>query len=137
MATITALKIIETGLTSSLTTCAAGGDDFANTGLEFIRVQNTHASATYTVKVEASGLASVIHPQYGVLEKGNVYKTVAPSTNSAYIGPFKQGAFNDSNEKVQVTYKTGTGTTDATFNALSTTLAGAHLLKIEVLYLDN
>lgn len=137
MATITAAKVVEAGLTSSLTTCTAGGDEFINTGIEFIRIQNTHASATYTVKVAASGITSVTHPQYGTLTKGNVYKTVAPATNSAFFGPFKQGAFNDSNEKVQITYKTGTGTTDATFNALGTTLAGAHLLKIEVLYLEN
>jgi len=137
MATITAAKVIEAGLTSSLATCAASGDEFSNSGVEFIRIQNTHASATYTVKVAASGLTSIKHPQYGTLAKENVYKTVAPATNSAYIGPFKQGAFNNSNEKVLVTYKTGTGTTDATWNALGTTLAGAHLLKIEVLYLDN
>ena len=137
MATITAAKILETGLTSSLSTCTAGGDDFLNTGIEFIRIQNTHASDTYTVKIAASGTTSVSHPQYGTLTKENIYKTVAPATNSAYIGPFKQGAFNDSSEKVLVTYKTGTGTTDATWNALGTTLAGAHLLKIEVLYLDN
>ena len=137
MATIAAAKVVEAGLTSSLTTCTAGGDEFTNTGVEFIRIQNTHASATYTVKVAASGITSVTHPQYGTLTKGNVYKTVAPATNSAFFGPFKQGAFNDSNEKIQVTYKTGSGTTDATFNALGTTLAGAHLLKIEVLYLEN
>ena len=50
MATIVASKIIEEGLTSSLATCTAAGDDFVNTGIEFIRIQNTHASATYTVK---------------------------------------------------------------------------------------
>ena len=140
MATITAGKIIEAGLTSSLNTCTSGGDEFTNTGVEFIRIQNTHASATHTVKIAASGVSNVKHPQYGTLTKGNIYKAVAPATNSAYIGPFKQGAFNDSSEKVQITYGTGTGTTDTTFNALnaiSTISSGAHLLKIEVLYLDN
>jgi len=140
MATITAAKIVEAGLTSSLATCTSGGDEFTNTGIEFIRVQNTHASATHTVKIAASALTSVKHPQYGALTKGNVYKAVAPATNSAYIGPFKQGSFNDSNEKIQISYKTGDVTTDVTFNAaaaISTISSGDHKLKIEVLYLDN
>ena len=86
MATITATKITESGIASSMTTCAtgAGGDEFVNTGQEFIRV--------------------------------------------------KQGSFNNTSNKVKVFYKAGTGLTDAAFDAL-TDIAGAHLLKIEVLYL--
>ena len=140
MATITATKIIESGLTSSLSDCTSGGDDFENTGVEFVRIQNTHASATHTVKIAASGTTSIKHPQYGTLTRGNIYKAVAPATNSAYIGPFKQGAFNDGNEKVQITYKTGSAITDVAFNAaaaISTISSGVHKLKIEVLYLDN
>ena len=140
MATITANKIIESGSTSSLSDCTSGGDDFTNTGVEFIRIQNTHATQTHTVKIAASGLTSIKHPQYGTLAKENIYVAVAHATNSAYIGPFKQGAFNDSNEKVQITYKTGTATTDVAFNAaaaISTISSGVHKLKIEVLYLDN
>ena len=141
MATRAAVKVVEAGLTSSLHVCTPAGDDFINTGIEFIRIQNTHASAIYTVKVTASGTTSVSHPQYGTLAKENIYKAVAAAGNSVYIGPFKQGAFNDSDEKVQVAYKTQAGgvvgTDDAAWTGLSTTLASAHLLKIEVLYLDN
>ena len=136
MATIVASKIIEEGLTSSLATCTAAGDDFVNTGIEFIRIQNTHASATYTIKVSVSATA-VKHPQYGELTKSNIYKTIAGGASaSIFIGPFKQKAFNDLNQRVQVNYKLNSGTTDSAFNALDN-ITGSHNLKIEILYLDN
>ena len=139
MATISAAKITESGITSSMTACAtgSGGDEFVNTGQEFIRIQNTHASATYTVKVKVQK-STVQHPTYGSLTKGNVYQTIASpgssGANSLLLGPFKQGSFNNTSNKVQVFYKTGSGTTDTAFDALSD-IAGSHLLKIEVLYL--
>jgi len=81
---------------------------------------------------------AIKNPQYGNVTKSDVYKTIAGgSENSIIIGPFKQAAYNDSNSKVKIFYKTGTGANATTWNALSTTLAGAHLLKIEILYLDN
>ena len=139
MATITATKITESGIASSMTACAtgSGGDEFVNTGQEFIRVQNTHASATYTVKVQVQK-STVEHPVYGSLTKGNIYKAVSSpgssGANSMLLGPFKQGSFNNASNKVKVFYKAGTGLTDTAFDAL-TDIAGAHLLKIEVLYL--
>ena len=136
MATLTPIKITESALDSSLSDCTAGGDEFINSGVEFIRIENTHASATYTIKISVTN-TNVKHPQFGELTKSNVYKTVAGGgTASIYIGPFKQGGFNDKNQKVQISYKTGSGTTDSAFNALSA-IAGTHKLKIEVLYLDN
>lgn len=140
MATISAIKVIEAGLASSLSDCAAAGDDFRNTGLEFLRLENTHASATYSIKVKTHR-SSLKHPQYGDLTKQDIYKTIASpgstGATSVYFGPFKPGAFNNANEKLQVFYKTGTGLTAATWNALSVTLASNHKLKIEVLHLDN
>ena len=140
MATITAKKITDLGLASSLSTCTAGGDDFTNTGIEFIRIQNTHASQTYTVKVKAQKRACK-HPVYGNLTKDHVYVIVPHATNSAYIGPFKSGSFDTPNNKVQISYAVLTsGVTDATFDAaalISTISSGDHKLKIEVLYLEN
>jgi hypothetical protein len=141
MATLSAVKIIESGITSSLADCAAAGDDFVNTGLEFIRIQNTHATATYSIKLQVNGTVSVKHPQYGTLTKSDIYKSISSpggsGATSAIFGPFKPGSWNDSNEKVKIFYKTGTGVNATDWNALGTTLAGSHLLKIEVLYLDN
>ena len=127
MATVTARKIIEGGLAGSLTGCANGGDDFANTGVEFVRIQNDHASATYTVTATAQTTA-VRHPTYGSLTKSNPSISVT-SGACAYMGPFKQNAFNDSDNKVSLTYILGTSG--------STAISGSHLLKIEILHLDN
>ncbi len=140
MATITAKKITDLGVSSSMSTCAEGGDDFVNTGIEFIRVQNTHASQPYTVKVKAQRLAYK-HPTYGSLIKENVYQAVvhpgSTGANSVYIGPFKANSFNTVTNKVQVFYKDGSVLTDADFDAADDIGSGAHLLKIEVLYLEN
>ena len=141
MATITAAKVTDLGLSNSMTACAtgSGGDDFVNTGVEFIRIQNTHATQTYTVKVKAQSQAFK-HPTYGNLAKNHVYKTVAQpgssGANSIFIGPFKPGSFNTSVNKVQVYYKQGNLSTDTTFDA-GTDITGSHNLKIEVLYLEN
>jgi len=141
MATITASKITDLGLTSSGTTAAtgSGGDDFVNTGIEFIRVENTHASQTYTIKVKAQ-TTSYKHPTYGNLVKKHVYKTVAhpgaSGANSIFIGPFKPGSFNTATNKVQIYYKDGDHSTDAAFTGADD-ITGTVALKIEVLYLEN
>ena len=142
MATLTATKIIEGGVTGAETGCATGGDEFANTGVEFIRVHNYHASQNYTVRVTAQ-TTSFKHQTYGALTKPNVDYTIAATGESGaagaadksiYMGPFKQSAFSDANNKVQITYRTGaTYASGSTLNAS----AGTHKLKIEVLYLDN
>ena len=136
MATLTPLKITETGTSSAINTAYAetGGDDFTNTGVEFIRVRNDHASGTYTVRVTAQ-TTSIKHPTYGTVTKSNTDKSVAAGTD-IYIGPFKQGVWNDANNKIQITYRT-TGTY-ATGSALSSIGGGGtHLLQIEIVYLEN
>tara|TARA_Y100001938_G_scaffold148480_1_gene232291 strand:+ start:2572 stop:2958 length:387 start_codon:yes stop_codon:yes gene_type:complete len=127
MATITPRKIVEGGLAESLSTCATGGDEFLNSGIEFLHIVNDHASVQYTITVTAQ-TTSIRHPSYGIVTKANQEINVAAGAE-AFMGPFKQGAFNDANNKVQITYKV---TSDS-----SAIGSGAHLLKIEVLYLDN
>ena len=117
MATIAARKIVEGGLTESLSSCASGGDAFTNTGVEFVHIKNKHASATYTITVTAQ-TTTYAHPSFGALTKSNVTKTVAPGV-SCFFGPYKQNAFNDASNLVQITY-----------NAVTD-------LKIEVLYLET
>ena len=132
MATIAARKIVEGGLAGSLSTAATGGDEFTNTGIEFVRIRNDHASTAYTVRITAQ-TTSIKHPTYGTVTKTNTDVSVAPGAD-AYIGPFKQGVWSDSNNKVQVTYKTtGVFATGDAIHASGTT----HLLKVEVLYLEN
>ena len=130
MATIAARKIVEGGLAGSLSTAATGGDEFTNTGIEFIRIRNDHASTAYTVRVTAQ-TTSIKHPTYGTVTKSNTDVTVAAGAD-AYIGPFVQGSWNDTNNKVQISYRTTS--TYATGSAIG---GGAHLLKLEILYLEN
>ena len=89
-----------------------------STGIEFLHIQNGHASASYNITVTAQ-VTNIHHQQFGSVTKSNVVKAVAAGQD-AYIGPFKQSAFNDANNKVQITYSA----VDA-------------LLKVSVLYLDQ
>ena len=129
MATITADKILESGFTSSPAACNTGGDEFSNSGIEFLKIENTHASQAYNVTVVAQ-TTSIINLDYGQLTKSNIVKEVAAG-NTAYIGPFKQRAYNDADQNVQLTYLTTGGA------ALSTVSSGAHALTVEVLYLEQ
>jgi len=130
MANLTINRITELGLTGNLEGCETGGDSFLNSGIEFIRVVNDHATEDYSVTITAQSV-NFTHGAYGVVTKSNVVKTVGAG-DVAFFGPFKQRAFNDSDEYVQLTYLTTGGA------ALSTIgVASVHKLKIEVLYLDQ
>ena len=126
MATIVPLKITEDGVDGSLATCTPGGDEFTNTGVEFIRITNSHASAGYTVTVTAQ-TTSYYLPRYGKLTKSNTSDAVTAG-NTIFLGPFRPSVWNDANGKVQITY---------VLTSDSSTITGSHLLKIEVLYLEQ
>ena len=51
MATLTAQKSVEAGTTITLASAAGGGDEFVNTGVEFLLVDNQHGSASYNVTI--------------------------------------------------------------------------------------
>ena len=105
MATLRAYKIIEEGIDSAVVAVTSGGDEFVNSGIEFLKFVNTDAD-TYTVTVTAQ-TAELKHHNFGKLTKSNITKTVA-NGQTVFIGPFKQNAFNDGDNKVQITYS-GTG----------------------------
>ena len=117
MATLTAQKIKDLGTVATMTAATNGGDEFLNTGLEFLFFQNAHASASYDVVVAAQ-VTNIHHQQFGTVTKENIVKSVSAG-DEVFIGPFKQAAFNDSNNKVQISYS---GTTS---------------LSVAVLYLDQ
>ena len=118
MATLTAQKINDLGVIETLVSAGASGDEFVNSGVEVIHIKNKHGSTTFTVTVTAQ-VTSIHHPQFGSVTKSSVAKAVTAG-NDAFIGPFKQSAFNDANNKVQITYSA----VDA-------------LLQVSVLYLDQ
>ena len=93
MATLTSRKVVEGGLAGSLSGCATGGDEFINSGVEFLHIVNDHASTSYTISITAQ-TTSVRHPNYGVLTKANQTVTVAAGTQ-AFMGPFRQQPFPD------------------------------------------
>ena len=47
MSTLSINKIIEGGLAENLQNAASSGDNFPNSGIEFIHVVNDHASESY------------------------------------------------------------------------------------------
>ena len=118
MATLTAQKITDTGTVASMASATGGGDEFLNTGLEFLFFQNGHGSASYDVTITAQ-VTNIHHQNFGTVVKENIVKTIA-SGAEVFIGPFKQPAFNDANHKVQITY-----------SATPTTMS------LAVLYLDQ
>ena len=126
MATIPSRRITETGLAGSLTTCNTGGDNFFNTGVEFVRIQNDHGSADYTVTL-APVVTSVRTAAHGQLIKASTTASVN-NGECAYVGPFKQGVWNSTEHKVSMTYTNNSGG-----GAIGT---GSHGLQVEILYLD-
>ena len=104
MATLTAQKIRDIGTVATMTATNSGGDEFLNTGLEFLFFQNAHASNSYDVIITAQ-VTNIHHQNFGTVVKENVVRTVAAGAE-VFIGPFKQAAFNDTNNKVQISYNT-------------------------------
>jgi len=130
MAELVPQKIIDTGVVVTLASAAYTGDEFVNSGIEFLHVQNGHASLSYDIIITTQ-VTNIHHQQFGTVTKKNVVKAVGVGID-AFIGPFKQQAFNDNNEKVQITYAlTSDGTTAINSNPAT------HLLKISTLYLDQ
>ena len=124
MATIGARKIFANGtpatkgLVTSATAANGAGDEFINSGVEFIRVYNGHSGAQ-TITITANGTTTVKHPTFGTLNKDNITTYSLAATTAYYFGPFHPAAWNDANEKVQITY------------------SGVTSMMVEVLYLDQ
>ena len=126
-----ARKIIETGLSESLTNCNTGGDSFYNSGVEFVKIVNDHASDDYKVTFTPSKTAikTTIH---GSSTKSSTVVTVS-NGEEAYAGPFKQNVWNNDSDQISITYGHASGSGSSEDTAIG---SGSHLLKIEVLYLD-
>lgn len=92
------------GLNPTYAACAGGGDDFVNTGHEYIHIKNGHSSPQ----------SVTIHSQR-LCDQGVEHDVVVsvPNAEERIIGPFHPARFNDANKKVQLTYSGVTALTIA------------------------
>lgn len=106
MATLTVQAISRAGLEPTLQAAASGGDQFANTGREFVRIDNGGGSAvtvTVTTPQTVDGLAVAD-------------RTVSvPAGETRLVGPFPTANYNDASGRVQLAYS---GVTSVTVAAL-------------------
>jgi hypothetical protein len=104
MATIAKQSIVTTGLNPSYGAAAGGGDQFINTGKEFLHVKNGGGgSIDVTIDSQTPCNQGFDH---------NLLVAV-PNGQDRIIGPFDPGRFNDANGYVKITYSGVAGLTVA------------------------
>jgi hypothetical protein len=104
VATLSVQEIDQDGLEATFAAVAGGGDQFLNSGKEFIEIVNDDASdktLTIVSQITISGLA--VSDQTVVVTAGE----------RRHVGPFATGTFNDSSGYVQLTYSAATSVTIA------------------------
>lgn len=109
MATLTVETTSRSGLDITMNAAAAGGDDFANAGVEMMLFENsTGAGITVTIvssrTVDAELSLAVADPTI-----------VVPANSLTIGGPWPTGDYNDGTGKVQMTYSTEVGLTVGIF----------------------
>ncbi len=97
MATITKQVIVLAGIVPSWEACAAGGDEFLNSGRCYISIKNAHGADPRTVTIN-----SQVNCNQGV--DHDVAVVVTAANDEKLIGPFPVDRFNDGDGKVQITY---------------------------------
>lgn len=103
MAELTPQVIVLAGITPTLVAAEAGGDEFVNSGRDFIHIKNGDASPiTVTVNSQTDCNQGVDH---------DVEVVVPASTGEKFIGPFPKDRFDDAANKVQITYSAVTSVT--------------------------
>lgn len=107
MATLTVQDIDLDGEAADYVACAAGGDQFANTGREHIHVKNTNA-ATRSVTVNSQRACDQGFDH-------DVAVVIPATTGDVMIGPFPTERFNDGSNNVLITYSAVTGLTIGVF----------------------
>jgi len=92
-----------TGITPTLTAAEAGGDEFVNSGRDFIHIKNGDAAAMdVTIDSQVDCNQGVDH---------DVVVTIPATNGEKFIGPFPKDRFNDTAGKVQITYTAVTSVT--------------------------
>ena len=107
MATIAAQTISRTGLEAVYSAAASGGDNFVNTGKEFLHVKNGSAgdiTVTIVTSATVDGLA--------VSDRA----VVVTANEERFIGPFPTPYYNNASSQVALTYSGVTTLTLAVLN---------------------
>ena len=104
MSVLAAQPVLLSGLAPVLTAAAGGGNQFINSGTEFLFVRNAHASP---ITVTINSIAPC--------NQGFDHDVVVSVPNGAdrFIGPFPKSRFDDANGQVQITYSVVTALTVA------------------------
>lgn len=103
MANLTPQVIVLTGITPTLVAAEAGGDEFVNSGRDFIHIKNGDASPIdVTINSQVNCNQGVDH---------DAVISVPATTGEKFIGPFAKDRFNDPAGKVQITYSAVTSVT--------------------------
>jgi hypothetical protein len=109
MATLTVQTIDRAGdgLTPAFSVASGGGDDFPNTGREFVVVKNGSGApitVTAVTPQTVAGSLAIADETYAV-----------PAAGERYIGPFPTGPFNNAQGRVSLTYSGVTSLTVGAF----------------------
>lgn len=103
MATLTPQVVVLTGITPTLVAAEAGGDEFVNSGRDFIHIKNTNAAAIdVTINSQTDCNQGVDH---------DAVVNIPATTGEKFIGPFPKDRFDDAANKVQITYSAVTDVT--------------------------
>lgn len=106
MATLTSQSITESGIASPIRTAAGVSDKWANSGSEFVEIQN--GGGETCVVTFTSVITSFTSPTYGLATKSSRTISVASGITSL-IGPFTASAYNDEDGYCTITYSVRTG----------------------------
>tara|TARA_Y100001973_G_scaffold40959_1_gene61177 strand:- start:2483 stop:2851 length:369 start_codon:yes stop_codon:yes gene_type:complete len=102
MAELTIQQITEAGGTVTYSAASSGGDTADNGGGTFLHIKNGGSEEAVTVTITAQ-TTTVDSSIYGDLTKANASIAVAAGAE-AFIGPFKQSAFNNANGEIAISY---------------------------------
>ena len=96
MATLTKQVVTLAGQELSVAAAAAGGDQFLNSGKDFLLVRNGHADTARTVTINSQLACS-----YG---SDHDIAVVCAAQKDTMIGPFPKNRFNNTTGYVLITY---------------------------------
>lgn len=113
MAILTVTAITKAGINPAtpMAAAAGGGDSFANTGNEFLKVANG-GGGSINVTIAAQRACA----DFGVSSTAHDIVVAVPNGQTRDIGPIDPKVFNDTNGRAQVTYSGVTSVTVAPFS---------------------